>query len=90
MTEAVPRAVSRKFASSGTSFEIGEVESLAAFPDTADQAFAGIDGVRAEITVERDGRGRSLLQDAVGHFDQRRTTLGKECRLKRVPVRSTM
>ena len=85
MTEAVPRAVSRNFASSGTSFQIGEVESLAAFPGTAEQAFAGIDGVRAEITVKRDGRGGSLLQDAVGHFDQRRTTLGKECRLQARP-----
>ena len=66
-------------------FEIGEVDGLAAFPGTAEQAFAGIDGVRAEITVKCDGRGGSLLQDAVGHFDERRTTLGKECRLQARP-----
>ena len=85
MTEAAPSAVSRNFASSGTCCEIGEVEGLAAFPNTAEQAFAGIDRVRTEITVQRDRRRGRLLQDAVGHFDQRRAALGKKCRLQARP-----
>ena len=82
MTEAVPRARLAQIRQLRRIGQIGEVNGLAVFPGAAEQAFAGIDGVRAQITVQRDRGGGGLLQNAGGHFDQRRTAFGKESRLQ--------
>ena len=66
-------------------FQIDKVKGLAAFPGAAEQAFAGIDAVGTEVAIERDGRRGGLLQDAVGHFDERRAAFGNERRLQPRP-----
>ena len=45
-----------------------------------DHAIAQSNRVKAQITFQRDGRRRSLLQNVRRNIDKRRTTLGDECR----------
>jgi hypothetical protein len=78
-----------QFGQLGCVGQIGEEHRLAFFPNAADQTFFRLDRMGAEKTVERDRVGGGLLQNPIGHIDQRRAAFGKERRHQRHPLRST-
>jgi len=83
MTDAVPREVPRKLASSGASAK--SVRQTAGLPDAADDAVAGRNGVQAQIAFERGRTGGGLLQNRGRHIDERRTT-GRDKRRGQFPA----
>jgi hypothetical protein len=60
--------------------QVGKMDRFAFFPDPTDETFVGIDQMRTEISLERQRCDGGLLQNAIGHIDKRRATLGKKSR----------